>query len=101
MLSACGTTSMVDATAPAAGRITWVVHKSQADLLAAYSAAPNRPALIGKLGSFETWDKSLIDGGSCEIHTVFPGGHPTEHAFGAEMAHAFRHCVEGDFHPRK
>jgi len=100
MLAACNTTSMVNATAPVSGTVTWVMYKSQSDLLAAYSTAPGRPKmLMGKLGSFETWDKSIIEGGNCTIHTLYPGGHPTEHAFGAEMAHALRHCVEGHFHP--
>lgn len=93
---------MVDATAPTAGSVTWVVYRTQSDLVAAYSTSPNKPrADLGPQGSFSVRDRSILDGGGCVIHTVFPGGFATETALGETLAHEFRHCVEGDFHPRQ
>ena len=91
-------TSMKHRTAPTAGRITWVVHKTYGDLLAAYASAPGRKQFAGKLGAFATWRGLLMEGGTCEIHTIYPGGYETEHAFGVDMSHEFRHCAEGAFH---
>jgi hypothetical protein len=98
MLSGCETTSVADATAPVSGGVVWVVHATYASLFAARAARPGAAQSTGKLGAFATYDKSILDGGSCEIHTLFPGGYPTERSFGADMAHEFRHCVEGNFH---
>lgn len=101
-LTACAA-PMQNATPPAAGRVTWVVHDTYGSLLNAYSAAPGRKAfrhvyVPGKLGAFATWNGLLADGGYCEIHTMFPGNYATAWALGEDMAHEFRHCVEGAFH---
>lgn len=75
--------------APAA---TFVVHRSQAELVAAAPAA-TRAAVKAEGRSLMAW--SVIRPAGCEVHIVDPAVRYAPEWIGHEVAH----CVFGRFHP--
>ena len=98
-VAGCATSGTPHITIPFRGQVTWVLYPGPTSLQAAFKQAGGSVAFDLNLVAFAQWRGAIDKGGTCTIHTMFPGAYDTLAEFGAVLDHEIRHCREGQFHP--